>query len=65
QAAQRIRPYVRETPLLRSAYLSRESGGEVYLKLENLQHTGSFKLRGAFNKLLSLTPAQRERGVIT
>ena len=65
QAAQRIRPYVRETPLLRSTYLSRESGGEVYLKLENLQHTGSFKLRGAFNKLLSLTPAQRERGVIT
>lgn len=65
QAAQRIRTYVRETPLLRSPWLSRESGGEVYLKLENLQHTGSFKLRGAFNKLLSLTPAQRERGVIT
>lgn len=63
QAAQRIRPFVRETPLLRSAWLSRESGGEVYLKLENLQHTGSFKLRGAFNKLLSLTPAQRARGV--
>ena len=65
QAAQRIRPFIRETPLLRSAWLSRESGCEVYLKLENLQHTGSFKLRGAFNKLLSLTPAQRERGVIT
>jgi threonine dehydratase len=65
QAAERIRPYVRTTPLDHSPYLSRVSGGEVFLKLENVQHTGSFKLRGAMNKLLSLTPEQRQAGVAT
>jgi threonine dehydratase len=63
-AARRIRPYVRETPLEYSHHLSRLSGGNVFLKLENLQLTGSFKLRGATNKLLSLTSAQRAKGVV-
>lgn len=63
-AAQRIRPYIRETPLEYSHHFSRLSGSNVFLKLENLQLTGSFKLRGATNKLLSLTPEQRERGVV-
>jgi threonine dehydratase len=61
----RIRPYVRETPLERSPLLGQLGGGEVYLKLENHQHTGSFKVRGALNKLLSLAPDQRARGVVT
>ncbi len=63
-AEQRIRPHVRETPLERSPYLSQKGGAEVYLKLEHLQHTGSFKLRGATNKLLSLSSEQISRGVI-
>ena len=45
-AERRIRPYVIETPVARSAWLSASSGAEVYLKLENLQETGAFKPRG-------------------
>jgi threonine dehydratase len=63
-AADRIRPYVRATPLDHSLFFSQATGAEVYLKLENLQYTGSFKLRGAMNKLLSLSPAQYPRGVV-
>lgn len=62
-AGRRIRPYVRRTPLDESLALSQMGGDQVFLKLENLQHTGSFKLRGAFNKLLQLTPAELQRGV--
>lgn len=63
-AALRIRSYIRETPLEYSFHLSGLSGSKVFLKLENLQITGSFKLRGATNKLLSLTSEQRKRGVV-
>jgi threonine dehydratase len=65
QAAERISPYARETPLIRSLLLSEDHGGGVFLKLENLQHTGSFKVRGALNKLLTLTPEQRAQGIVT
>lgn len=64
QAHTRLRPHVRETPLELSLALSQISGAEVYLKLENLQHTGSFKVRGALNKLLSLSPEQLRKGVV-
>ncbi len=64
-AANRISPNIRETPLDYSAYFSELTGASVYLKLENLQHTGSFKLRGAFNKVLSLTTEQRQAGCVT
>ncbi|THU05539.1 threonine/serine dehydratase [Lampropedia puyangensis] len=64
EAADRIAPYIRRTPLLFSRSLSDMAGGEVWLKPECLQITGSFKLRGAFNAILSLTPEQREQGVI-
>jgi threonine dehydratase len=64
QAERRIRPYVRETPLVQALALSQAGGADVFLKLENLQHTGSFKLRGAMNKLLGLDAAQRARGVV-
>lgn len=64
EAEARIRPYIRQTFLEHSPYLSRATGAKVYLKLENLQHTGSFKTRGAFNKLLSLSSEQRDRGCV-
>lgn len=51
-ASDSIRGYIHRTPLLYSSSLSKISGAEVFLKLENLQKTGSFKVRGAFNKIL-------------
>lgn len=63
-AGQRIAGLIRRTPLLHSAGLSERAGAAVHLKLENLQQTGSFKIRGAANKLLSLTAEERSRGVI-
>jgi len=65
RAESRIRPYTRETYLQRSEYLSALGGADVRCKLENLQHTGSFKARGAMNKVLTLTADERRRGVIT
>lgn len=64
-ARQAIAPYVRRTPLVRSPLLSQRAGAEVYLKLETAQETGAFKLRGAANKLLRLSDAERARGVVT
>src|SRR5262245_12638110 len=60
----RIRPHVIETPVVSSSGLAALSGASAYLKLENLQQTGSFKPRGATHKLLSLTPDQAARGVV-
>lgn len=64
-AEKRIRSYIRETPLDLSIGLSKITNAQVYLKCENIQYTGSFKTRGAFNKLLSLSPEQRKQGVVT
>jgi threonine dehydratase len=64
-AESRIRPYILRTPVEYSHHLSRLTGAEVWLKMEHLQITGSFKLRGATNKLLSLSDAEKGRGVIT
>ncbi len=55
---------LRETPLQRSPHLERLCESEVFLKLENYQVTGSFKARGGLNKLCSLDPGQRKRGII-
>jgi len=63
-ARDRIAAHVRRTPLVRSHLLSKLSGQDVFLKLETLQHTGSFKVRGALNKVSMLTPAERARGVV-
>ena len=63
-AAARIAPYAAVTPLLTSPALDAAAGGRVLLKAEVLQHTGSFKLRGALNRLLQLTPEERTRGVV-
>jgi threonine dehydratase len=63
-AAARIRGAVVRTPTLYSRTLSERTGANVWLKLENLQHTGAYKERGALNKLLLLPPELRNRGVI-
>jgi len=63
-AADRIRPLIKRTPLVRSDGLSDLAGGDVYLKLENEQITGSFKLRGALNVLSMLSADERKRGVV-
>lgn len=64
-AAQRVQGVARRTPLERSHALSEAAGTEVFLKLENLQRTGAFKLRGAVNALASLDPERRAGGVVT
>jgi len=63
-AANRIADHIRDTPLEYSPGFSELTGASVWLKLENLQHTGSFKLRGAFNKLLTMDEEQRSRGCV-
>jgi threonine dehydratase len=63
-AAGRIAGAVEQTPLVHSRTLSQLAGAQVFLKFENLQFTASFKERGALNKLLSLSPEERARGVI-
>jgi threonine dehydratase len=65
QAARRIAPFVYRTPLEHSLPLSQATAAQVYLKLECFQPIRVFKIRGASNKLGSLTQAQRKRGVVT
>ena len=64
-AATAIAGRIERTPLLASAELSALTGCVVYLKLENLQRTGAFKIRGALNRLLALDADERARGVVT
>ena len=63
-AAKRIASVITETPLVHSPAFSQATGAEVYFKLENRQHTGSFKLRGASNSLMSLSDEQRSAGCV-
>jgi threonine dehydratase len=63
-AHDRIRPYTRHTPLEYSETLSQRLGARVFVKYELFQKTGSFKARGAFNKLLLLTEEERSKGVV-
>ena len=64
QAQNRIEGVVVDTPLAYAPYLSELSGASVYLKKENLQVTGAFKIRGAYNKIASMSDAERSRGVV-
>ena len=64
QARHRIRGRVHRTPLVHSKAVSDRLGVPVWLKAECLQKTGSFKPRGAFNKMLTLTPEERAKGVV-
>lgn len=65
RAAKQLEGVAQKTRLIHSDYFSELCHNDVYLKPENLQHTGAFKLRGAYNKISQLTPEERVRGVIT
>ena len=65
RAAENLKPILLNTPLIRSDFFSEEYSCNVYLKPENLQRTGSFKIRGAFNKIANLTEEERNHGVIS
>jgi threonine dehydratase len=65
EAEGRIREHIRRTPVEESIWLGDRAGCDVYLKLENLQATSSFKLRGAVNRMLSLSEEERSKGVVT
>ena len=65
EARHALRGWVRRSPLVLSPSLSARSGSRVYLKLETTHDTRAFKIRGATNRLLALSPAERERGVVT
>lgn len=64
-AKKRIQNVVKPTPMIKAAALSQKHEAEVFLKLENLNPTGSFKLRGATNKILALSEAEQKKGVTT
>ncbi|MGI8885049.1 MAG: threonine ammonia-lyase [Pyrinomonadaceae bacterium] len=64
KAAERIAPYIKRTPTLRDDILSRRFGSNFYLKYELLQNTGAFKVRGAFNKMLTLDDEEKKRGIV-
>ncbi|WP_135551014.1 threonine ammonia-lyase [Paenibacillus cymbidii] len=65
QAKRRLSGVVHHTPLVHSKTFSEMAGGKTLLKLENLQRTGAFKLRGAFNKVASLAESDRAYGIVT
>lgn len=64
QAAANLKDILLPTPLMPSAFFSKEYGCQVYIKPENLQRTGSFKIRGAYNKISHLSPEEANRGII-
>src|ERR1700685_2106716 len=63
-ARELLRDVISPTPVLYSRVLSEQAGGPVYLKCENLQRTGSFKVRGAYTRIARLSGAERGRGVV-
>ncbi len=65
KARQIIMPHTRRTPLVHSASLSEIAGAEIWLKQENMQVTGSFKMRGVSNKMMQLSEAEKAAGVVT
>ncbi|MBM7572597.1 hydroxyectoine utilization dehydratase EutB [Aquibacillus albus] len=65
EARKRLEPIVEKTPLIYSYPLSKLTNTPIYLKLENMHETGSFKIRGAANKILSLSESQQKKGVAT
>jgi len=65
KAYNRSKSYIRKTPLEHSPYLSNLIDGNVYLKLDNIQKTGSFKFRGAVSKMTSISATEKEKGVVT
>lgn len=64
KAKENIQPIIKKTPLIRSDFYSAEHGGDIYIKAENMQTTGSFKIRGAYNKICNLSDEEMKNGVI-
>ncbi len=64
EASRRLRPVVHHTPLLHSTTFDRISGNTVFCKAENLQRIGAFKIRGAYNKIATLSPEEKRRGIV-
>ncbi len=64
EAAERIRPLARRTPVMTSRSLDERAGASIFLKCENFQRGGAFKIRGAANLILSLTPDELKRGIV-
>ena len=65
EAAEVVQRVAKKTNLIYSKSLSQQVGNKVYFKPENMQHTGAYKLRGAYYKISTLTPEEREKGLIT
>ena len=65
KAAGRLRGIVADTPMIYSNYFSQEYGNDVFIKPENLQKTGSFKIRGAYNRISQLSEEERANGIVT
>ncbi len=65
EAAEKVKEAVLPTPLVYSEFFSRQSQNKVYLKPENIQHTGAYKIRGAYYKISTLTKEERDKGLIT
>ena len=64
EARERLGTVIRKTKLIHSCVLSAETGNDIYIKPENLQETGFFKIRGAYNKMAKLTEEEKKKGVI-
>lgn len=62
EASELVKKVTNSTKLVYSDYLSEQSGGKVYLKPENMQHTGAYKIRGAYYKISTLSDEERGRG---
>lgn len=65
KAAQNLKGVIRKTDLIYSEFFSKETGNKIYIKPENLQNTGSFKIRGAYNKIANLSEEERAKGIVT
>ncbi|RPI05581.1 MAG: threonine/serine dehydratase [Ignavibacteriae bacterium] len=63
-AYRNIKPVVHHTPLLTSRWMNEQCGSQVFFKAENFQRIGAFKIRGAYNKILSLSPEEKRRGIV-
>ena len=65
EASEVVKEVTKETKLMFSEYFSAQSGNRIYLKPENMQQTGAYKVRGAYYKISTLTPEQKSHGIIT
>lgn len=64
KASEVVKEVTKPTKLVYSEYLSQQTGGKIYLKPENMQHTGAYKLRGAYFKISTLSEEERSKGII-